>query len=223
MNNGCPLTLREPALEIAPKQLLELGHRGVVQADRPHRIEADIAGLRASRAYGSKGEPEKHESKDRLKRGRAQTMANPTDSEPHDPRILAWELDEKAIGEIAAAKTVKDGAAIVRRKSRVVGGFPDGLAEQLVHKLAALSPHDYRQIEAAVAMALYGSSSKETRERLARRRVEFRCADMVEPGCWEPNPVDDLADENGGPAKSNDAGRLLAHVESLGWKVWREE
>ena len=151
-------------------------------------------------------------------------MTNPTDSDPHDPRILAWELDEKAIGEIAGAKTVKDGAVIIRKKSRVVGGFPDGLAEQLAHKLAALSPHDYRQVEAAAAMALYGSNSKETRERLAHRRVEFRiCADMVEPGCWDPNPVDDLADENGGPTKSNDADRLLAHVESLGWKVWREE
>jgi hypothetical protein len=147
-----------------------------------------------------------------------------TDTEPHDPRLLAWQVDATAISEIVAAKTPKEGAAIIRKKSRVVGGFPEGLAEQLVHQLAALSPHDYRQIEAAVAHALYGSSSKEARERLAHRRVEFRiCADMVEPGCWEENRVDDLADENGGATRSNDADRLLAHVEALGWKVWREK
>jgi hypothetical protein len=153
-------------------------------------------------------------------------MANPTDTtdaQPHDPRVLALTLDATTVSEIAAAKTPNEGAKIIRKKSRVVGGFPDNLAEQMVWQLAELSAHDYRQIEAAVAVALYGSSSKATRERVAHRRLEMRiCCDGVEPGCWRENPVDDFADEDG-PTKSNDADRLLAHVEALGWKVWREE
>ena len=73
-------------------------------------------------------------------------------------------------------------------------------------------------------MAIYGSNSKETRERLARRRLEFRiCCRRGRAGMLAWNPVDDLADENGGATKSNDADRLLAHVEALGWKVWREK
>ena len=74
-------------------------------------------------------------------------------------------------------------------------------------------------------MAIYGSSSEATRKRLAHRRLEFRiCCDVVEPGCLHGDPVDDLADgERQRPTKSNDADRLLAHVEALGWKVWREE
>ena len=75
-------------------------------------------------------------------------------------------------------------------------------------------------------MAIYGSSSEETRKRLARRRLDFRiCCDGVEPGCFQANPVDDLAigDDEDDATKSNDADRLLAHVERLGWKVWREE
>ena len=159
-------------------------------------------------------------------------MANTTDTtdaEPHDPRALLalarWTRRRSA--RSVAAKTPKEGAAIIRKKSRVVGGFPEGLAEQVVGQLAELSAHDYRQIEAAVAMALYGSSSAATRKRVAQRRLEFRiCCDGVEPGCFHGDPVDDLAigdDENGGATKSNDADRLLAHVEALGWKVWREK
>ena len=156
-------------------------------------------------------------------------MANTTDTtdaEPHDPRLLAMTLDATTISEIVTARTPNEGAKIVRKKSNVVGGFPEGLAEQLMGQLAELSAHDYRQIEAAVAMALYGSSSKATRERLARRRLDFRiCCDGVEPGCFHGDPVDDLAigDDDNDPTKSNDADRLLAHVEALGWKVWREE
>jgi hypothetical protein len=157
-------------------------------------------------------------------------MANTTDTtdaEPHDPRLLALTLDATTISEIVAARTPNEGAKIIRKKSRVVGGFPEGLAEQLMGQLAELSAHDYRQIEAAVAMAIYGSSSAATRKRLARRRLEFRiCCDGVEPGCFHGDPVDDLVigdDENGGATKSNDADRLLAHVEALGWTVWREK
>jgi hypothetical protein len=149
-----------------------------------------------------------------------------TDAEPHDPRLLSLTLDATTISEIVAARTPNEGAKIIRKKSRVVGGFPEGLAEQLMGQLAELSAHDYRQVEAAVAMAIYGSSSAATRKRLARRRLDFRiCCDGIEPGCFHGDPVDDLAigDDDNNPTKSNDADRLLAHVEALGWKVWREE
>ena len=148
-------------------------------------------------------------------------MNTTTDTEPHDPRLLAWRI-KTSINEIAAAKTPKEGAAIIRKKSRVVGGFPEGLAEQLMHQLAALSPHDYRQIEAAVAMALYGSSSKETRERLARRRIEFRdMSNIVEPGVWGEEPVDDLADDSNSPTGSNAPGRMLALAQGR-WSFWND-
>ena len=155
-------------------------------------------------------------------------MANTTDTtdaEPHDPRLLALTLDATTISEIAAARTPNEGAKIIRKKSRVVGGFPDGLAEQLMGQLAELSAHDYRQIEAAVAVALYGSSSKATRERLARRRLEFRiCCDGVEPGCFHGDPVDDLAigdDENDGPTTSNAATRMLSLAQGK-WLLWND-
>ena len=148
-------------------------------------------------------------------------MANPTDTidaEPHDPRLLALTLDATTISEIVAARTPNEGAKIIRKKSRVVGGFPEGLAEQLMGQLAELSAHDYRQIEAAVAMAIYGSSSEKMRKRLAHRRLDFRiCCDGVEPGCFQENQVDDLAigdDEDGGSTGSN-------AVQSECWR-WRK-
>ena len=142
-----------------------------------------------------------------------------------DPRVLGWEVNGKALQEIIDAGNAAKGAALIRRKSDVVGGFPAHLRDELIRQVAMLSRDDFRQIEAATALALYGANNKEMRARLARERLKAReRADAVEQGCWGVEGADDLGeDESGDSARgSTEADRILAVIENNGWEIWQD-